>query len=797
MLKGKQGQTKRLIPMVMLIFTLTLFLMMLPVNLPKAQASVCSYLQIIVAEPVEGEKLATNAVVVNTSGGQAYVDDIKWSSDSEEGVRAGEQYTVTVTCKPTEGAEFDETTEVLINHESGEVALNEDGSLSVSYTFSNVRERELVSSVEVSITKPQYEGTDLSDTEWMGGDNGGTWSANIRWSPEPINGLAVAGEKYTATVTINPLTAAGFTWDTYTKFDENTTVTINDVPVDAVLNEDGTLTASFAFPKTKAYGLISSTEIYVEEPTEGSELSANITYDTVRWESAKLIWYPELDEDEIVAAGESYTANVILYPKDGCTFNESTAATINGKDAKVRVNSDGSLTAYYTFTLPSSKKSIEEVSVSGIKNREYTGKEEKPVEDEIIVKDGESCLMQGVDYEITYPSDNYTEAGKKEIKISGIGNYSGEKTVSYEITKKSIEEANVSEIKDREYTGKEEKAAEDEIIVKDGESCLMQGVDYEITYPSDNYTEAGKKEIKISGMGNYSGEKTVSYEIKASAYTGLKQIDGIWYYVKNDQIDRSYTGFAKNNAGIWYVKKGKVDFKTTEVVKVGINWYNVVNGRLITGPTLGKNSSGWWYIDKNGKVDFSVTTLVRYYNVWYYVENGKLNWNYTGLCKYEGVWYYVQSGKLNWNYTGLCKYGNAWYYVQSGKLNWNYTGLCKYGSSWYYVQSGKLNWNYTGLTQYYGTWYYVEKGVLNWNYTGLVNHYGGWYYVEKGKINWNYIGLVRYYGGWYYVEKGKINWNYTGFVKNSAGVWYVQKGSVNFSYSGTINGRAVVKGKVQ
>jgi hypothetical protein len=337
-----------MIPIVILIFTL--FLTMMPVNLLEVRADICTMVDIYIREPLEGERLSTYSYF----GDSLYrkMVDIKWSQDPEEGAVAGEIYTVTVTAKAATGEEFDETTKARINNEEAEVTLNDDGTISASRAF-KTREKDLISVVEMSIDRPQYEGTKLSTHD---GSMYTNWEADISWSPEPKNGLAVAGEKYIATAIIKPKLEVG-QYEVFKagKFDENTTVTINDVPVDAVLNEDGTLTASFTFPKTKSYGLISSTEIYVEEPIEGSELSANITYDTERWKSAKLIWYPELDEDEIVATGESYTANVVLYPKDDCTFNESTTATINGKDAKVRVNNDGSLTAYYTFTVPSQK----------------------------------------------------------------------------------------------------------------------------------------------------------------------------------------------------------------------------------------------------------------------------------------------------------------------------------------------------------------------------------------------------------------------------------------------------------
>lgn len=64
----------------------------------------------------------------------------------------------------------------------------------------------------------------------------------------------------------------------------------------------------------------------------------------------------------------------------------------------------------------------------------YDGAEKTP---EVTVKDGEKTLTNGTDYTVSY-SDN-TEAGTAKVKVTGIGNYSGTKTVKFTISPSKAE----------------------------------------------------------------------------------------------------------------------------------------------------------------------------------------------------------------------------------------------------------------------------------------------------------------------------------------------------------------------
>ena len=73
----------------------------------------------------------------------------------------------------------------------------------------------------------------------------------------------------------------------------------------------------------------------------------------------------------------------------------------------------------------------------------YDGKEHvnKPV-----VKDGERVLTEGTDYELTY-SEDVTNAGEVRVTITGIGNYTGSRETTYEITRRAVTLTSASDSK--------------------------------------------------------------------------------------------------------------------------------------------------------------------------------------------------------------------------------------------------------------------------------------------------------------------------------------------------------------
>ena len=168
----------------------------------------------------------------------------------------------------------------------------------------------------------------------------------------------------------------------------------------------------------------------------------------------------------------------------------------------------------------------------------YNGQSQKP---EVTVKDKDGTILkEGTDYTIEWPEDT-TSAGEKEIVISGIGNYSGTQSVKYSIIKSGqpsdktdLSTTTVSlSASTFTYNGESQKP---EVTVKDKDgNTLKEGTDYTIQWPEDT-TSAGEKEIVISGIGNYTGTKSVKYTISTSDDTSSTEVQftdvhkGDWFY---------------------------------------------------------------------------------------------------------------------------------------------------------------------------------------------------------------------------------------------------------------------------
>lgn len=164
--------------------------------------------------------------------------------------------------------------------------------------------------------------------------------------------------------------------------------------------------------------------------------------------------------------------------------------------------------------------SIKGAVVSFEDNIEYTGKEIKPSVS--VVLDGKE-LKEGKDYKVSY--SNNIEVGKGTITITGIGDYKGTITKTFNITEKpkiSIANAMVADIDDIEFTGSE--LTPSVVVTLDGKT-LVEGVDYTVAYT--NNVELGTATITITGIGDYEGTITKTFNIVKPAYSATCSIHWI------------------------------------------------------------------------------------------------------------------------------------------------------------------------------------------------------------------------------------------------------------------------------
>jgi len=183
-----------------------------------------------------------------------------------------------------------------------------------------------------------------------------------------------------------------------------------------------------------------------------------------------------------------------------------------GTTGTVNISFKGNYSGYVSAPFTIVGNTPKSVSVTLDKtNYVYNGQPCKP---NVTVKVGGNMLAEGEDYYLVY--SNYTNVGTATVTVVGTCDlYKGSKTVKYKIAKNKAsvsEEIRVSEIGPQLYTSEAIKPA---IRVYDGSDLLVQGVDYTVKYNNNVKLTTDSKKAKaiVTFKGNYSGTKTVNFDI--------------------------------------------------------------------------------------------------------------------------------------------------------------------------------------------------------------------------------------------------------------------------------------------
>ena len=214
-----------------------------------------------------------------------------------------------------------------------------------------------------------------------------------------------------------------------------------------------------------------------------------------------------------------------------------------------------------------------------------------------------------------------SESGKYTLEVKGIGNYTGTivKTIYVADKVKLIKNATITLGKNRKsvkYTGAEikhnpawydagikkyykveggvavtdspelSKAEIDNVyVVKNGSDYLIEGTDYEVTY--SNNRSVGTATMTITGIGEYSGSKSVTFKI-----TGIPFADKT--VIVNGLEAQTYTGKAIELDGLELYYKGSTSNKRLlEGPHYTVSYKNNVNTGKATVTFTGKASSGY------------------------------------------------------------------------------------------------------------------------------------------------------------------------------------------------------------
>jgi len=108
---------------------------------------------------------------------------------------------------------------------------------------------------------------------------------------------------------------------------------------------------------------------------------------------------------------------------------------------------------------------------------------------------------------------NNINLGTATVTVKGIGNFSSSKKLTYTIKARNVSSLTFSKVATQLYTG---SAITPNITVKYGSKTLQLNKDYKISYK--NNIKVGTGKIVITGKGNYTGTKEISFKIEKQSY---------------------------------------------------------------------------------------------------------------------------------------------------------------------------------------------------------------------------------------------------------------------------------------
>jgi|GEM_PF-4613370 len=384
----------------------------------------------------------------------------------------------------------------------------------------------------------------------------------------------------------------------------------------------------------------------------------------------------------------------------------------------------------------------------------YTGNSILPVP-KVVITDSEGAeteLIPGTEFKAVYKNSSGAEVavpvlpGTYQIVVEGIGDYTGTatSTASFTIEAFPISNATVTGISDKDYTGRALTQTPVVSRMADGTAItLREGTDYTVSY--SNNTNAGTAVITITGTGNYTGTKVVTFAIRGGSITkGWRRLNGDWYYYYDTNKMRTnawasdsrgwcYMGgdgritknrWAKDDKGWCWINSTGYWEKRSQWIDDQGEWYFLSgNGHMAASAWL-KDRHGWCYAGADGK-------LVR--NGWAKDSKGWCWLGTTGRItsgrwiQDRGEWYFLK-GDGHMAADMWLKDSKGWCYAgTNGKLiksNW-----VKDSKGWCWMDAnGRYNpgrWHKDSKG-----WYYID-GAGTWIKNKWMRDSKGWCWINS------------------------------------------------------------------
>ena len=328
-----------------------------------------------------------------------------------------------------------------------------------------------------------------------------------------VDGTAAEAAAAGATVTITATPDAGYEADGTPEVSVTTSWgqanTRADIPVEETIDVTAGTTANtwtFTMPNDPV-----TVSMAFKQSGFAITVAIGITGGTVAVSGNKTIARPG---DEIALTNT---------PAEGYEFDSYSVKDADGKEVTVK---DGKFTMPGSAVTVSAKfkkkmtnKDITEVAIDPIT---FTGSALTP---KPVVKDGDNTLKEGVDYTLSYSSN--TDAGTATVTITGIGDYSGTVTVTFD-----IEKADATMTAPTAKTGLVTNGKAQELITagsaEGGEmQYSLDGTNYSTTLPTGTEAKEYTVYYKVVGDKNHNDVAAQSLKVVISkiASTGIAFVE--------------------------------------------------------------------------------------------------------------------------------------------------------------------------------------------------------------------------------------------------------------------------------
>ena len=239
--------------------------------------------------------------------------------------------------------------------------------------------------------------------------------------------------------------------------------------------------------------------------------------------------YEEVKKDRNAFKGnetEDTVYNLNLVGKGNFTGTYPVTLTIIGKKTKEAAIERIMMSKVKISSIPSQPYTGTEYTFANLKDK--NGKPYVPV-----MKYGSYILKEGEDYEVSRVADNIA-AGTASVTLKGLNSsvtgkkysFVGEKQFSFKITGGDVSKASVSGVDKNGYLYDNDDAVRPQISVSIKGKNLLEGEDYEVTWPQTY--QPGNATVVIKGINGYTGTKKINYKINKYPMDGdaIKINDG-------------------------------------------------------------------------------------------------------------------------------------------------------------------------------------------------------------------------------------------------------------------------------